>query len=231
MSIPAATHLHALCTFAVVCLVVLTGCGDGKPSTPPPAVGGSTGMNPAPDEEGPEDAPTHDAEAHGGPHAHQADEVGPPPVDVGPAIRYGPKGGILARLSRADDPDYGWLEIRLDAASGRVALWLARDPDMTEPLALPVSTNIALTLVEHEDRRVTLRPADAVANVDTSGQPTVRDGKTHYFVFPAPEAAPPAWLRDPKLDAVARLSLLQDRIAYVSDDFALRPAGDAKASK
>ena len=205
-------HAHIPIRFvaAVGLALVLAGCGDAK--------------TPA---EAPE---THDHEggishAHDGEHAHQhaGDEEGPPPMDVGPEVLHGPHDGVVARLSTVDEPDFGFVELKLHDDKGDLELWLARDRDITKPFDLPVDAVLTVTFTDREDRTVSLRVREKVANLDEDGTPNVRSGTTNYFIFPGDSGADARWLRGAEFQSVVRVSFAHDGVAYVSDDFALRP--------
>ncbi|MDA1194510.1 MAG: hypothetical protein O2894_04940 [Planctomycetota bacterium] len=209
-------------------------CGDGPERSTPSVDGHADGTGHA---EGThagaghahaDDPHAHESagHAHGeGGHEHAADEVGPPPIDVGPAARYGPHDGVLARLSHADEPDYGFVELKLHEDKGDLELWLARDALITLPLDLPVAAEVRVAFLDRDDKVVVLRARDDKTNPDEDGVANVRDGATHYFIFPGESGADAAWLQGRDFRAVVRVSFVWNRAAYVSDDFELRPHG------
>lgn len=184
------------------------------------------------DDADPPDDATHEhadgvAHAHDGEHAHEhaADEEGPPPMDVGPEALHGPRGGVVARLSTLDEPDFGFVELKLHDDKGDLELWLARDRDITRPFDLPVDAVITVTFTDRDDRSVTLRVREKIANRDEDGTPNVRQGRTNYFIFPGDTGADARWLRGATFRSVVRVSFAHEGVAYVSDDVLLHPHG------
>ncbi len=150
-----------------------------------------------------ENAHEHGLE-HG--HSHDGEAFGPPPVDVGPAEQRGVDGALLVRLSRVDEPDFGFVAVRRGGAEAPLAIDLARDRDRTLPLEVPAATRAQLRFADHPERTIALQAAGA-ANARTRG-----------FAAAGLTAAEAAWLRS---GALVRITLVVDGEPYVSDDFAL----------
>ena len=215
----AARHVRARVALFLACALVLPACGDADEDVSPR----NRAWAPDPDraaEAGrmsPEDLQdaidgwnhAHDGEnahehglEHG--HSHDGDELGPPPVDVGPAERRAADGGLIVRLSRIDEPDFGFVEVRRGAA---LEVRLARDRDLTRPFRIPTDAVIELRFADHPTRAIALRaPKDA--------QP-----KASRFAAPEPTPEQAAWMQGAPL---VRLALQVDGETFVTDDFLLR---------
>ena len=61
-------------------------------------------------------------------------------------------------------------------------LWLARDGTMANPLDRPLDTVVTASF--GGARSVELRVRNREGNEDEAGTPNVREGATHYFIFP-----------------------------------------------
>jgi hypothetical protein len=202
--VPAALRGLALsCLFATL-LLFAAGCGN----------------------EAAEDVHSHDGE-HG--HGHDDEGSQPPPADVGTESAHGPSDGMLARFSRADEPDFGFLELKLHDDKGDLELWLARDRDITKPFDLPLDTVVTVTFLgdkeTKKETKVELRARNKDKNEDEAGTANVRDGATQYFIFPGETGGDAAWLMGAAFKRVVRVSFSHEGTAYVSDDFELRPHG------
>lgn len=228
--------LAAVCTLALLLSACGEPAGKGPASDKGPAAGSQADpVAPAPagqggpsGEEGMRHA--HEGEAphgHDGDpgHSHEGDEIGPPPMDVGPVVRHGPHDGVVARLSRVDEPDFGFLELKLHDDKGDLELWLARDRDITLPFDLPLAAEIMVEFLDRKGRRVTLRVRDKTSNPDEDGKSNVRKGRTNYFIFPGETGEDARWLRGVDFESSVRVLFVHDTVAYVSDDFELRPHG------
>ncbi len=197
---PASLRVLALSSLVSALLLFAAGCGD----------------------EGGEDDHSHDAE-HG--HSHDDEGSQPPPVDVGTESAHGPNDGMLARLSRVDEPDFGFLELKLHDDKGDLELWLARDRELTKPFDLPLDSVVTVTFLGDAEKKVELRVRNKETNEDEAGTANVRKGATHYFIFPGETGGDATWLMGATFKRVVRVSFTHDGTAYVSDDFELRPHG------
>jgi hypothetical protein len=132
------------------------------------------------------------------------------PASAAPAIApvyvAGPSGGVLAELRDAAGKTVGWAEVKLHGDAGDLELWLAGDIRITSPLTVPVGAVARLELAA-PGRMVELRVRDAVANKDERGRATVRDGRTHYLVFPGETGADASWLMGEDFRSPARLTV------------------------
>ena len=103
-----------------------------------------------------------------------------------------PHHGMMAALPHGA----GHLELKLHDDKGDLELWLTKDAEGDEPLDLPLTSVIRVTLV-HDDKpkTVELRVRDSDKNEDEDGQPNIRDGKTNYFIFPGDTGSDASWLQ------------------------------------
>ena len=215
----ARTHLALV---LVACALLVVACGDAQ--TTATTSGTATPSDGSDHTHAPGEPSGHlHGEEHG--HTHKGDEIGPPPVDVGPAVHHGPNDGIVVRISRVDEPDFGFAEVKLHDDKGDIELWLARDRDMTEPFDLPIDAVLTVQFPDLQNRMIELRVRDKIANQDEAGTPTVREGKTNYFIFPGDTGADARWLRGASFSALARVTFVHGGQAHVSDDFSLVPHG------
>ena len=216
--------LRCLLIACVLASLAASGCGgkDEDPVSEPPDV------SHAHDGQAPDDH-TQDGHAHDGSGGHShADGDDPAPEDV-PIVRHepgsdaGPHGGVVARLSTADEPDFGWIEAKLHDDKGDIELWLARDRAFEQPLDLPLKATVGILFPERDDRRVVLRVRNAKRNEDEDGTANVRKGRTNYFIFPGDTGADASWLKGAAFRELARVELRAEAQTLVSDDFELQP--------
>lgn len=167
----------------------------------------------------------HDSDAdhaHGDAHDH---------ADGGHAHAGGGSDGVLARITQPGvDEQAGYLRLKLHDDKGDLELWLARDAELAEPLDLPLDATITVTFTDKGNRAVTLRVRNAEQNEDEDGTPTVRDGKTNYFIFPSDSGEDAAWLKGAGFLATVKVSYSVDGKEFSTSPFVLRPhthgAGD-----
>lgn len=129
-----------------------------------------------------------------------------------------PHDGIVARLG-----DPGWLELKLHDDKGDLELWLTKDPAGKEPLDLPLGARPRATFVDHEGREVTLAPRNTDQNEDEDGTPTVRDGKTNYFIFPGASGEDASWLKGAAFLSIVTVKVEVAGAAVTSAELVLQP--------
>lgn len=89
----------------------------------------------------------------------------------------------------------GFVELKLHDDKGDLELWLGRDRAMSEPFDLPLDTEVTVVFLDRDGRAVKLAVRDRERNEDEDGTPNLRDGKTHYFIFPGDSGEDASWLQ------------------------------------
>merc|ERR1712130_503904 len=102
--------------------------------------------------------------------------------------------GILSPLEDADGKLVGFIELKLHDDAGDLELWLCKDGAMSEPLDFPADTSVTIAFPTHGNRSVQLAVRNKEQNEDEDGKPTMRDGKTNYFIFPGESEQDPEFL-------------------------------------
>lgn len=128
-------------------------------------------------------------EAAGMPHVHSNE---------------GPNHGFLYPLFDGDDKQVGTAEIKLHDDAGDLEIWLTRGGHEGEPWRLPLDTSLTLDFPALGNS-LQLAVRDRETNADESGQSTIHDGKTAYFVFPGATEADASWLTGEEFAAKAEL--------------------------
>jgi len=144
----------------------------------------------------------HADEAHG--HDHDA----------------GGGDGVVARFTQGDE-QAGYLRLKLHDDKGDLELWLARDAEFAQPFDLPLDATVTVTFTDN--RAVTLRVRNTETNEDEDGTPTVREGKTNYFIFPGTTGEDAAWLKGADFLATVKVSYTVDGKDFRTSPFVLRP--------
>ncbi|MEZ6184573.1 MAG: hypothetical protein R3F62_06120 [Planctomycetota bacterium] len=157
-------------------------------------------------EHGPDADHSHGEEDHG--HAHDAGEG---------------DDGVVARIAEVGSGPVGYLRLKLHDDKGDLEAWLVRDADFTQPLDLPLDATLTVTFTDKENRAVTLRVRNREQNEDEDGQPTVREGKTNYFIFPGDTGEDATWLKGADFLSTVKVSYSADGKDYQSPQFVLRP--------
>ncbi len=144
-------------------------------------------------------------------HAHGAEEHG-----------HGPHDGMVAALSDAAGAVRGHLELKLHDDKGDLEAWLYRDAGGTEPLDLPLDAQVVVRFPER-GAEVRLAVRDAEQNPDEDGTPTVRAGKTNYFIFPGATGADATWLMGASFQAPVEVEVPGPDGVLRTERFTLRP--------
>ena len=129
----------------------------------------------------------------------------------------GPNGGFLFPVFDVDGKQNATVEIKLHDDAGDLEVWLKQGGYDGEPLLLPTAT--ILTLDFPFDRNVTLGVKDHERNEDESGNSTVVEAKTNYFVFPGETGVDATWLMGAEFAAKVELSFTN----ATTGSFVLRP--------
>lgn len=159
------------------------------------------------------------------------DERGSLPLD-GHGHEHGatPHEGVVAPFKSADGKAAGHLELKLHDDKGDLELWIAKDAKITEPFGLPLDAAVRVTFIDVQGRVVELRARNQGKNEDEDGTPNVRDGKTHYFVFPGETGADAKWLQGAKFQSIVQVTFTVGTTTYTSDEFVLVPHTHADGS-
>lgn len=154
--------------------------------------------------------------------AGEADERGGLPLDGhGHEHVGGPHDGVLATWKGADEKMAGHLELKLHDDKGDLELWLARDAAISQPFDLPLASVVEVAFVD-AGKKIEMRVRNHDDNADEAGQPTVREGRTNYFVYPsAGEDA--SWLRGKTFQSIVEVSWNAEGQRFRSEEFMLTP--------
>lgn len=154
--------------------------------------------------------------------AQGTDERGSLPLDGhGHEHAEGPHHGVPATFSGGDVK--GHLELKLHDDEGDLELWLAQDARHEKPFDLPLAATVEVEFVDHEGKKVTLRPRNENQNEDEDGKPNVREGKTNYFVFPSKPGEDAAWLQGKEFQSIVVVRFARDGQSFTSEEFVLKP--------
>lgn len=130
----------------------------------------------------------------------------------------GPNGGFLFPVFDVDGKQNATVEIKLHDDAGDLEVWLKQGGYDGEPLLLPTATILTLDFPAL-DRNVTLAVKDHERNEDESGNSTVVEAKTNYFVFPGETGVDATWLMGAEFAAKVELSFTN----ATTGSFVLRP--------
>lgn len=135
-----------------------------------------------------------------------------------------PHDGMQSVLETDTGSPIGWVELKLHDDRGDLELWLATDKSMAKAFALSAATaEIVVTFADHANRRVQLAPRDLTRNPDESGVANMRDGLTHYFVFPGKTGMDASWLKGKAFQSVVTVTVKADGKTWKSREFVLKP--------
>lgn len=123
---------------------------------------------------------------------------------------------------RSDKALAGFVELKLHDDKGDLELWLTKDKEGTRPYYIPVGSIITVEFPKL-GKTVQLKVRNAEKNEDEDGNPTIRGGKTNYFIFPGDTGADASFLlgKEFKSEAVVKFSL--KRGDYKTKLFQLHP--------
>ena len=130
----------------------------------------------------------------------------------------GLNGGFLFPVFDIDGKQSATVEIKLHDDAGDLEVWLKKGGYSGDPLLLPTATVLTLDFPAL-DRNVTLAVRDHERNEDESGNSTVLEAKTNYFVFPGETGVDATWLMGAEFAAKVELSFTN----ATTGSFVLRP--------
>ena len=130
----------------------------------------------------------------------------------------GPNGGFFFPVFDVDGKQNATVEIKLHDDAGDLEVWLKKGGYDGEALLLPTATILTLDFPAL-DRNVTLAVKDHERNEDESGNSTVVEAKTNYFVFPGETGVDATWLMGAEFAAKVELSFTN----ATTGSFVLRP--------
>ena len=149
-------------------------------------------------------SPIETAEGHGHDHEHT------------------PHDGVVAQLLDADGKAVGYTELKLHDDKGDLELWIAEDDSMRRPFALDLDLEVTVRF-PGENKEVVLRVRDTDSNEDEDGNVNVRDGKTHYFIYPTRDDEDASWLQGADFAATAQVLFSFSGGDFASEEFELVP--------
>merc|ERR1712190_585078 len=132
-------------------------------------------------------------------------------------------GGIMSVLEDESGKHVGFIELKLHDDAGDLELFLCKDGAMSQPLDFPASTTITVTFATHDNRSVQLNVRNNDQNEDEDGNPTMRDGKTNYFIFPGESDQDPEWLIGEKFRSTTTVTFTAEGKTYTAPPFILVP--------
>ncbi|MDF1754513.1 MAG: hypothetical protein P1U89_17145 [Verrucomicrobiales bacterium] len=135
----------------------------------------------------------------------------------------GPHEGILSPLKNAQGETVGFIELKLHDDKGDLELWLAKDRSITAPMDISMSTEILVTFASAARESATLKIRNSDKNEDEEGTPTLRDGKTNYFIFPGDSGTSAEWLMGAQFKSQVVVTFEADGSRYTTDSFLLVP--------
>jgi hypothetical protein len=136
---------------------------------------------------------------------------------------HSPHDGVVAALRNSAGAGVGFVELKLHDDKGDLELWLAKDDGITQPLDLPVGSEVTAKFSEAEGKTAVLRARNKVQNEDEEGTPNLRDGMTNYFIFPGESGQDPRWLMGADFQSSVQLTAEVDGETYTSEEFVLVP--------
>ncbi len=130
----------------------------------------------------------------------------------------GPNDGFLHPIFNGEGKQIGTAEIKLHDDAGDLEVWLTRGGYEGEAWRLPVNTTLSLDFPDLT-KAVTLAVRNRERNEDESGNSTIHDGTTNYFLFPAETGADASWLMGTDFAAKGELRFAESTTGL----FVLRP--------
>lgn len=154
-------------------------------------------------------APGEEAATEEGAHSH------------GEGAAHGPHDGALGALAGG----HGFVELKLHDDKGDLELWLARDAAISEPIDLPLDAQPVVTFLDKDSKTATLAVRNREHNEDENGTPNIRDGRTHYFVFPGDSGEDAQWLEGKDFESRVVVRFEHEGQTLESEPFVLAPHG------
>ena len=130
----------------------------------------------------------------------------------------GPNSGFLFPAFDGEGKQTGTIEIKLHDDAGDLEVWLKKGGYEGEPWRLPLDTTLTLDFPA-ESKTVTLAVRDTERNEDESGESTIFEGATNYFIFPGETGTDASWLMGADFAAKVELSFA----GATTGSFILRP--------
>ena len=130
----------------------------------------------------------------------------------------GPNSGFLQPVFDSGGEQIGTAEIKLHDDAGNLEIWLTQGGYGGQPWRVNADTTLAMTFPDLE-RELTLAVRDQERNEDESGNVTILNGATNYFIFPGETGTDAAWLMGPDFAARAELRIVDS----TTGPFILRP--------
>ncbi len=164
-----------------------------------------TGCSKPPEEPAEQPAPQEPHEHPGG-HGHD----------------HAPHHGIMVPMKSNGIP-VAYAEVKLHDDKGDIEIWLTTDEAGTQPFDLPLDATIDLITSKLEPAGVVLAVRNTTQNEDESGTPTIRDGKTNYFIFPGDTGKDASHFQGKEFTTPAQVRVYVQGALVITQEFELRP--------
>lgn len=130
----------------------------------------------------------------------------------------GPHDGLLFAWNERGGDHGGFAELTLREDEGALALWIAQDAAMEQPVDGVLGVQVRF--IDREGQRVSL----SAPHLD-SGIPQLSNGAVRSFVFPADSGEDVAWLKGAGFSALVKVEFTVEGQECESDAFTLVPKG------
>ena len=156
-------------------------------------------------------------------HAGSDERAGLPLSGHGHEHAASVHGGVPAAFHDSDGAVAGHLELKLHDDKGDLELWLAHDAQMSQPFDLPLEATLVVKFIDVDDREAVLRVRNTEQNEDEDGTPSIRQGRTNYFIYPGESGEDSSWLQGAEFSSIVQVTLLEGGASYQSEEFVLVP--------
>ncbi len=117
----------------------------------------------------------------------------------------------------------GFAELKLHDDKGDLELWITTDKAGSQPLDLPIDSEIHVSFPRLAVKSVDLRVRNTLRNEDEDGKGNIRGTGTNYFIFPGDSGADASFLTGKSFMTDAEISFVRDGVRYTTDTFTLKP--------
>jgi len=132
----------------------------------------------------------------------------------------GKSHGILASYSASGSSEVaGYVEVKLHDDKGDIELWMSANKSQKTPSDFSLEMKPTVTFRSLDNKVVTLAPRDLTDNKDEDGNPTIREGKTNYYIFPGDSGQSPDFLKGKEFKATVVVAFE----GFTTEEFELTP--------